>query len=54
MEFFFACKSVQVSDYFKTLRRASGQGFLTHRVRKSEPEAGAAVSSPGKPTAVMK
>ncbi|MBD3178955.1 MAG: hypothetical protein GF417_04780 [Candidatus Latescibacteria bacterium] len=37
----------------KTLRRASGHGFLTRRARKSEPEAGAAISSPGKSTAVL-
>ncbi|MFO7914429.1 MAG: hypothetical protein R6U43_01900 [Candidatus Krumholzibacteriales bacterium] len=41
-------------DIFKTLRRASGQGFLTRRGRKSEPEAGVAVSSPGKSTTILK
>ncbi|MFO7914131.1 MAG: hypothetical protein R6U43_00365 [Candidatus Krumholzibacteriales bacterium] len=41
-------------DIFKTLRRASGQGFLTRRGRKSEPEAGVAISSPGKSTTILK
>ncbi|MFO7914319.1 MAG: hypothetical protein R6U43_01320 [Candidatus Krumholzibacteriales bacterium] len=37
----------------KTLRSASGHGFLIRRIRKSEREAGAAISSPGKSTAVL-
>ncbi|MDZ7859342.1 MAG: hypothetical protein U5O15_01510 [Candidatus Krumholzibacteriota bacterium] len=45
---------MRLIDIFKTLRRASGQGFLARRGRKSEPEVGVAIPSPGELTTILK